>query len=127
MSLMRNDVLAHYDGGAQQQRRQRGFVTVSEPALGFFIAGSSIDEMNGIYVCVRNETLAQRTPQHQVLLAYRNDVKPNWIMALVQPHNVGQQSSSHSEDSDDEDDGLIYFNCLCCDFLFWETETYPMH
>jgi hypothetical protein len=38
--------MAPYSGGGQ---RSRGWGYVSEPAEGFFIGGSSVKEMNGVY------------------------------------------------------------------------------
>lgn len=114
---MRNDCLTEYTGAPRQQK-QRGFVTVREPALGFFIAGTSIEKMNGIYVCCRNEILEHKTPQHNVLLAYRNDGAPHWFMALVEPKDAELQrraakrnrtrrhmyNYSDSEDDSEDDD-----------------------
>ena len=47
MHLQRNDMLSTDVGGAPRARRS---CYVDEPAYGFFIAGSSIREMNGIFV-----------------------------------------------------------------------------
>ena len=77
MHLARQDALAPYSGGGSRQR-SRGYVTVREPAKGFFIAGSSIDDMNGIYAAVRMEGLGLR---RKCQIAYRND--SGWIMTLM--------------------------------------------
>eukprot|EP00965_Chrysotila_dentata_P044413 1476643-Pleurochrysis_carterae.AAC.1 len=46
MSLSRNDMLST-EGRAPRARRS---CYVDEPAYGFFVAGSSIKRMNGVYV-----------------------------------------------------------------------------
>ena len=45
--LSRNDMLTT---GGNQQRRARGTVRVNEPAHAFFVTGSSLEAMNGMYV-----------------------------------------------------------------------------
>ena len=54
---------------------------VQEPAYGFFIAGSSIDEVNGIFGRVRQES-ARSVTAHTVNLCYKHD-QSGWFMALV--------------------------------------------
>ncbi|CAK9061982.1 DnaJ homolog subfamily C member 7 homolog [Durusdinium trenchii] len=78
MHLARQDALAPYSGGGSRPR-SRGYVTVREPAKGFFIAGSSVDDMNGIYAAARAEGLGLR---RKTQIAYRND-SSGWIMALM--------------------------------------------
>jgi len=78
MHLARQDALAPYSGG-RSRPKTRGYVTVREPAKGFFIAGSNIDDMNGIYAAIRPDNLKIR---RQVQVAYRND-SSGWTMALV--------------------------------------------
>ena len=53
--------MAPYSGGGG---RQRGFGYVREPAKGFFIAGSTLRDMNGVYAKVDNVRLRahMRTP-----------------------------------------------------------------
>ncbi|CAJ1340940.1 unnamed protein product, partial [Effrenium voratum] len=72
------DALAPYSGGSRQ--RSRGFVTVREPAKGFFIAGSNLEDLNGIYAAVRSEGL--KNLRRKVQIAYRND-NSGWVMALM--------------------------------------------
>lgn len=76
MHLARQDALAPYSGGSRP--KSRGYVTVREPAKGFFIAGSSLDDLNGIYAAVRLEGLGL---SRKAQIAYRNDT--GWIMALM--------------------------------------------
>ena len=58
---------------------------VRDPAHGFFVAGSSLPSLNGIYGRVRNEHvqflsgIGRHSP---VRLAYRHD-KTGWLMVLV--------------------------------------------
>ena len=47
MSLARNDMLTTGDNRAPRARRS---CYVNEPACGFFVAGSSLKEMNGVYI-----------------------------------------------------------------------------
>uniref|UniRef100_A0A0G4I5Q7 J domain-containing protein n=1 Tax=Chromera velia CCMP2878 TaxID=1169474 RepID=A0A0G4I5Q7_9ALVE len=96
MALVGPGALETYTGGPSRQRR-RGFVTVSEPALGFFLTGSSIDELCGIYVGVRNESIVKINKDYEVLLAYRNDVAPHWSMVLVQPRQSEEQKKAARE------------------------------
>lgn len=49
--------LRPYDGGPPAPRK-RG--TVREPAAGFFIAGSSIEDMNGVYTRVHTVRTTRR-------------------------------------------------------------------
>lgn len=87
MALSCNNQLDLYSGGPSRQK-QRGFVTVSEPALGFFITGTNIGPACGIYVAVRTDAIKKIDPAHKVLLAYRNDSAPHWGMALVEPRDA---------------------------------------
>ena len=48
MSLANQGMMTEYTG-PERRSRSRGYCTVREPANAFFIAGSSIDAMNGIY------------------------------------------------------------------------------
>jgi len=56
MSLVNPGMLTEYEGPSRSSsRRSRGTVRVRDPAHGFFIAGSSLPALNGIYGRVRNE------------------------------------------------------------------------
>lgn len=92
MALSNNNTLAHYGGGPQRQR-QRRCVTVNEPAKGFFIGGSSIDGMNGIYGPVRTAGLPL---EHTVQLAYRND-HSGWLMAFVRGGGGGRKKAKAAQ------------------------------
>jgi len=73
-----------YSGGGG--RRSGGYGYVRDPAEGFFVAGSSIKEMNGVYKKV--EQVPSAIP-HQFHYAYRKwphgseDNMRSWHMALV--------------------------------------------
>eukprot|EP01048_Picozoa_sp_COSAG05_P001160 COSAG05_NODE_38_length_27626_cov_78.614306_3_plen_354_part_00 len=74
-----------YSGGGRS--RSGGFGYVREPAEGFFIAGSSITEMNGMYKKV--ERIRNTLVPHEFHYAYRKwpygteDPMTGWVMALV--------------------------------------------
>eukprot|EP00928_Gymnodinium_smaydae_P031713 TRINITY_DN23192_c0_g1_i1.p1 TRINITY_DN23192_c0_g1~~TRINITY_DN23192_c0_g1_i1.p1 ORF type:complete len:1040 (-),score=169.04 TRINITY_DN23192_c0_g1_i1:75-3143(-) len=78
MALARPDTLSLYGGGPHRSRARR-CVTVNQPACGFFIAGSSIDDMNGIYC--RQQQL-RRFPGRTAQLVYKN-VHSNWLLVLA--------------------------------------------
>ena len=80
MALMGPGALTEYDGGPRRSR-QRGSVRVQEPAHAFFVAGSSLDAMNGIFGRVRPEA-ARAVSAHSVNLCYKHD-QSGWFMALI--------------------------------------------
>jgi len=73
-----------YSGGGG--RRSGGYGTVRDPPAGFFVAGSSIKDMNGVYVRVEN---IPSSIDHKFHYAYRKwpvdkrDDMSGWHMALV--------------------------------------------
>jgi hypothetical protein len=92
MALSSNNMLT--TGGRAQ--RQRGTVRVSEPANGFFITGSSIDDMNGVYVR-KNPPRVNRVADPQIALYYEHE-EGLWHMALKSLADAGTD-----QDSDDDD------------------------
>ncbi|CAK0885031.1 unnamed protein product, partial [Prorocentrum cordatum] len=68
-------------------QRERGYCTVREPAKGFFLTGSSIEDLNGIYCHVKlSSLLFERRPQ----IAYRNE-RTGWFMVLqAEWHECGE-------------------------------------
>lgn len=68
-------------GGPPRQSMFGGIGIVQDPALGFFVAGSSIDEMNGVYL--RTHQVSAALHRHTFLLAYSNDIS-SWLLGLVQ-------------------------------------------
>ncbi|CAE8668410.1 unnamed protein product [Polarella glacialis] len=105
MALVGPGALTEYTGGPRGGGRSRGFVSVNEPAQGFFITGSSIGAMNGVYGRVKNDSLWS---PHTILLAYRNDDKPFWTMALVtnadKAKNKSKSQFNHGSDQEDSED-----------------------
>ena len=78
--------MAPYGGGGGR-RRHGGYVRVQDPAKGFFIAGSTIMEMNGLYGRVNSVP----ADLGQVLqLAYKHD-KTNWLMCLTSGKATGKK------------------------------------
>ena len=74
-----------YSGGGRRGSRFGGYVRVQEPADGFFVAGSSLDRMNGLYGRVFNvPTAVLMHGAREVNLAYKHD-KTGWLLVLVKP------------------------------------------
>lgn len=76
--LSNNNQLALGGGGRQ---RQRGTVRVNEPAYGFFVTGSSIDAMNGVYVRKNPPKVPVGSTEPVAALYYEHEEKV-WHMAL---------------------------------------------
>ncbi len=70
--------MAPYGGGGGR-RRHGGYVRVQDPAKGFFLAGSTVMAMNGLYG--RVDSVPSDLKQ-TVQLAYKHD-KTNWLMCLT--------------------------------------------
>ena len=72
--------MAPRTGGAG---RQRSFGYVREPALGFFVAGSDIDDVNGVYFRVDPTTEPSgKATGHNFHLLYKS-TKSNWLLGLA--------------------------------------------
>eukprot|EP00927_Polykrikos_kofoidii_P048903 TRINITY_DN43072_c0_g1_i1.p1 TRINITY_DN43072_c0_g1~~TRINITY_DN43072_c0_g1_i1.p1 ORF type:complete len:1036 (-),score=219.78 TRINITY_DN43072_c0_g1_i1:105-3212(-) len=108
MALVGPGAMTEYTGGPSRGRA-RGYVSVNEPAQGFFVTGSSINAVNGVYGRVNPGSVWS---PHTVLLAYRNDDAPSWVMALVElePGTAPQKKRPqrfcrrrHGLDSDSDD------------------------
>ena len=100
MSLSRNDMLST---GGNRRRRQRGSCYVNKPAFGFFIAGSSEKQMNGVYVR-DNPPNVQDGPSRESALFYTHeDDESGWTMSLEMLPEEEEQS-----DSSDDGDGYGY-------------------
>ena len=67
-----------YSGG--RRSRSRGYTTVRDPSHGFYVGGSSIDEINGLYG--RINSLHHHTIHSEFHLAYKHDYH-NWYLCLV--------------------------------------------
>jgi tetratricopeptide (TPR) repeat protein len=75
-------MVPHSGGGGR--RRHGGYVRVQDPAVGFFISGSSIKAMNGLYR--RINRVRKATIHNEFHLAYEH-LRNNWMMALVKGPN----------------------------------------
>jgi hypothetical protein len=91
MALVGPGALQEYSAPSRG-RRARGSVYVDDPAVGFFVAGSSIDDLNGIYVRTNSHVL----PRHHVAMAYAHQ-EGGWTLALC-------ATGGGEDSSDDEDD-----------------------
>ena len=97
--LSNNNQLSLGGGGRQRARRT---VRVDEPAHGFFVAGSSIEAMNGVYVR-RNPPRTKLTPEQLPIALYYEHEEGVWHMAL------SELPQTEEEESDDEDDYRYYY------------------
>lgn len=85
-------------GGGQRQR-QRGTVRVSEPSKGFFITGSSIVAMSGVYIR-RNPPRSNKN----AALYYQHE-DGVWHMILKQ---LSEDETEPEDDEDSDDDNYYY-------------------
>ena len=92
MSLQRNDMLST-EGRAPRARRS---CYVNEPAYGFFIAGSSLREMNGVYIRrapPRNQSSEEENDDEQRnIILYYTHMDSGWTMMLAE---VQETEPSH--------------------------------
>ena len=86
-------------GGAPRQRERRS-VYVNKPSYGFFIAGSSIEGMNGVYVR-RNPPRVKKDEDSPAIALYYEHEEGVWHMQL-------RELPEDLEDEDDEDDFYYY-------------------
>ena len=87
-SLVGPGAMAPYSrGGGGRGRRHGGYVRVRDPAFGFFVAGSTIKGLNGLYGRVES---IPRALSHDVQLAYMHD-QTKWHMVLTR-ENEGTPS-----------------------------------
>lgn len=93
MALVGPGALSEYSAPSRG-RRARGSVYVDDPAVGFFVAGSSIDDLNGIYVRTNSHVL----PRHRVAMAYAHQ-EGGWTLALC----ATAREDRHDSSSDDDD------------------------
>jgi hypothetical protein len=98
-SMLSNNNMLTVGGG--HRPRARGTVRVSEPAYGFFIAGSSIDQMNGVYVR-RNPPRTKRDPNDPPIALYYEHEEGLWHMALNELINT--------DDVEEEEDESYYYH-----------------
>lgn len=96
--LSNNNMLVPGGGGGGRQRA-RGTVRVSEPAYGFFIAGSKIEAMNGVYIR-RNPPRFPKEDSPRHALYYEHE-EGKWHMALNELIN--------EEEAGEESDDDVYY------------------
>ena len=81
-----------YGGGGGGPRRVG---TVRDWAQGFFVAGSTLDDLNGVYALVDPNTLRRACRTRRCKVAYRNE-ESDWILAFAGPP-VGLKTKSGKE------------------------------
>lgn len=91
--------------GGNRQQRARGTVRVSEPSHGFFIAGSSIEAMNGVYVR-RNPPRKPLYTDGKLVALYYEHEEGLWHMSLNQ---LAEAGSEYDDESEDDDDDYYYY------------------
>eukprot|EP00939_MAST-03C_sp_MAST-3C-sp1_P004481 g4481.t1 len=97
--------MTRYTGGSRR-RRARGYCTVREPAMGFFIAGSNIEDLNGLYVRQHPRALSmQQKSGLEIGLAYVHD-QTKWLMAMSKDE---KENGFDEDDYDDDDDNWEWF------------------
>ena len=80
MSLQRNDMLST-EGRAPRARRS---CYVNEPAYGFFIAGSTIKPMNGVYIRKNPPARSEEEDEKRQDLLYYTHMDSPWTMILAE-------------------------------------------
>ena len=73
--------MVEYSGGGGARR---GWGTVSEPAAGFFVAGSTLKALNGVYAREHPERVDRVCNRRACQLAYVNHAS-GWTLALAEP------------------------------------------
>jgi hypothetical protein len=77
MSLARNDMLTTGDNRAPRARRS---CYVDEPAFGFFVAGSTHKQLNGLYI---RRNLPNPCPREHGIMLYYEHMDSGWTMLLA--------------------------------------------
>lgn len=90
--------------GGNRRQRARGTVRVNEPAYGFFIAGSIIEHMNGVYIRRNPPRVPIRDDALPMALYYEHE-EGGWRMAL----NVLNDEDSGESEEDEEDRYYRYY------------------
>lgn len=81
--------------GQGRRQRSRGTCYVDEPPLGFFIAGSTLKKMNGVYVR-KNRPRGRVREDGDILLYYEHSLNHTWTMMLA------QERPEKEEDADED-------------------------
>ena len=101
MSLQRNDMLST-EGRAPRARRS---CYVNEPAYGFFIAGSSLRAMNGVYIRrtpPRQHTADEGDDEERNILLYYTHMDTGWTMMLAEVKETEPSQMYRSRDDESE-------------------------
>ena len=101
MSLQRNDMLST-EGRAPRARRS---CYVNEPAYGFFIAGSSLRAMNGVYIRrtpPRQQTANEEDDEERNILLYYTHMDTGWTMMLAEVKETEPSQMYRSRDDESE-------------------------
>jgi len=69
--------MQQFGGGGRPRQQSYGYVR--EPAVGFYVGGSKIDELNGLYGRVQG---VDSRVKHKFQLAYKHDTS-NWYLAMT--------------------------------------------
>ena len=77
MSLARNDMLTTGDNRTPRARRS---CYVDEPAFGFFVAGSTHKQMNGLYI---RRNVPRPCPREHGIMLYYEHMDSGWTMLLA--------------------------------------------
>ena len=77
MSLARNDMLTTGNNRAPRARRS---CYVDEPAFGFFVAGSTHKQMNGLYI---RRNVPRPCPREHGIILYYEHMDSGWTMLLA--------------------------------------------
>jgi hypothetical protein len=93
--LSNNNQLTIGGGGRQ---RQRGYCRVSEPACGFFVTGSSLEALNGVYVRKNPPRVQDQGPKTVLYYEHEDSL---WKMAL---NTVGEDEEEDGEDEEEEEE-----------------------
>jgi hypothetical protein len=110
MHLARNDMLV--PGGTGRAQRQRGTVMVDEPPYGFFIAGSSVKTLNGVYIRRNVPRDPSQLRQGEDILLYYVHMDNNGATMIlsekrrkpVTPRDEVEEDDNDEEEEEDEDE-----------------------
>ena len=88
MHLQRNDMLST-EGRAPRARRS---CYVNEPAYGFFIAGSSLKGMNGVYIRRNPPRQTDEEEEERQILLYYEHMDTSWTLVLAESSELAESS-----------------------------------
>jgi hypothetical protein len=104
--LSRNDQLVM--GGQGRQQRSRGTTYVNDPPFGFFIAGSTVKTLNGVYTRRNTPRSVALARAHEDILLYYTHMDSGSLMLLSQKKRAAPAPAAGGaggyEDEDDYED-----------------------